>query len=284
MTQTAVATPPDLLATIVAAARRITALRRERMPEAQMVERAKGRRPNGAGFARALRDGASPRIIAECKRRSPSRGILRDDYRPGQHAAAYAAAGAAAISILTEPTFFDGSLEHLADASVAVSTPLLRKDFIVERYQILEAVANGADAVLLIVGALTPAALTGLLADARHWGIAALVEVHDATELAIAVAAGADIIGVNSRNLRTLTVDAALHERLASKIPKGTLAVAESGIRERADLDRLGKCGYQAFLVGEGLITHPDPGAALAALRTSPGRRAPSTSSERSDK
>jgi indole-3-glycerol phosphate synthase len=270
MTQVIAATPPDLLAAIVAAARRLTAVRRERVPEAQMVEQAKGRRPNGAGFARALRDGATPRIIAECKRRSPSRGILRADYRPGEHAAAYAAAGAAAISILTEPTFFDGALEHLAQASVAVSTPLLRKDFIVERYQILEGIANGADAILLIVAALTPAELAARLADARHWGVAALVEVHDAEELTIAIDTGADIIGVNSRNLRTLGVEPALHERLAPKIPKGTLAVAESGLRNAADLERLRQCGYQAFLVGESLIAQPDPGAALRALRGTP--------------
>jgi len=280
MTQVAGA-PPDLLATIVAGSRRITEVRRQLVPELQMVERAKGRRPNGAGFARALRDGSAPRIIAECKRRSPSRGILRADYRPGEHAAAYAAAGAAAISILTEPTFFDGSLDDLAAASVAVSTPLLRKDFIVERYQILEAVVHGADAILLIVGALTPADLSGLLADARHWGVAALVEVHDGAELAVATDAGADIIGVNSRNLRTLSVDTSLHERLASRIPKGTLAVAESGIQDQADLVRLGKCGYQAFLVGERLITDPDPGAALRTLRAaaapeqSEGKRGP---------
>ena len=272
MTEVLTRTASDLLTTIVAAARRITEVRRERVPEAEMVERAKGRRPNGAGFARALRDGSTPRIIAECKRRSPSRGILRHDYRPGEHAAAYAAAGAAAISVLTEPTFFDGSLDHLAEASAAVSTPLLRKDFIVERYQILEAVANGADAVLLIVGALTPAQLSGLLADARHWGVGALVEVHDAAELTIAIDAGANIIGVNSRNLRTLSVEPELHERLVSRIPKDTLAVAESGIRDHADVVRLEKCGYQAFLVGERLITEPDPGAALRTLRAGDAR------------
>ena len=273
MTETQPAAPPDLLLTLVAAARRITAVRRAQVPDAEMVERAKGRRPNGAGFARALRDGATPRIIAECKRRSPSRGILREDYRPGEHAAAYAAAGAAAISVLTEPTFFDGSLEHLQEASAAVSTPLLRKDFIVDRYQVLEAIANGADAILLIVGALTKEALVGLLADAQHWGVAALVEVHDGDELRIAVEAGAEIIGVNSRNLRTLAVEPGLHERLAAKIPRGTLAVAESGLREPADLERLRKAGYQAFLVGERLIAEPDPGAALHALRA--GKRGP---------
>ena len=270
MSQAAAVVTPDLLAAIVAGARRMTEIRRERVSEERMVEQAKGRRPNGAGFARALRDGAEPRIIAECKRRSPSRGILRADYRPGAHAAAYAEAGAAAISVLTEPTFFDGSLDHLAEVSAAVSTPLLRKDFIVERYQILEAVANGADAVLLIVGALTPVALGALLADAQHWGVAALVEVHDDTELEIAADAGAAIIGVNSRNLRTLSVDPKLHERLAAKIPSGTLAVAESGLRDAADLQRLAAAGYQAFLVGERLITEADPGAALRALRQTP--------------
>src|SRR5436190_9266948 len=129
-------------------------VRRAQVTAASLEQLAAGRRPDGAGFVRALRDGAPPRVIAECKRRSPSRGILRQDYQPAQHAKAYAAAGAAAISVLTEPTFFDGSLAHLQEVRAAVETPLLRKDFIVERYQILEAVAAGADAVLLIVGAL----------------------------------------------------------------------------------------------------------------------------------
>lgn len=267
MTSIAAATAPDLLATIVAAARRITEVRRQLVPEAELVERAKARRPRAGAFARALRDGDAPRVIAECKRRSPSRGILREDYRPGEHAAAYETAGAAAISVLTEPTFFDGALEHLAAAREAVSVPLLRKDFIVERYQILEAVANGADAVLLIVGALAPTALEALLADARQWGVGALVEIHDAEELSIAVDAGAEIVGVNSRNLRTLSVEPELHERLVQKMPKGTLAVAESGLRDASDIARLGKAGYQAFLVGERLIAEADPGAALRALR-----------------
>lgn len=270
MTQVAAGTTPDLLATIVAAGRRITEVRRQQVPEAELVARAATRRPDGAAFTRALRQGDAPRIIAECKRRSPSRGILREDYRPGEHAAAYAAAGAAAISVLTEPTFFDGALEHLAAARAAVSTPLLRKDFVVERYQILEAVAHGADAVLLIVGALTPAALGALLADAREWGLGALVEIHDADELAIAVDAGAEIVGVNSRNLRTLAVEPDLHHGLAPRIPKGILAVAESGLRDASDIARLQEAGYQAFLVGERLISEADPGAALRVLRGSP--------------
>ena len=178
------------------------------MSEAALEKLAAARRPNGEGFVRALRDGASPRVIAECKRRSPSRGILRQDYRPAEHAKAYADAGAAAISVLTEPTFFDGSLAHLQEVRAAVDVPLLRKDFIVERYQILEAVASGADAVLLIVGALEAGSAASCCSRTpRRPGVAALVEVHGAVELRIAADSGATLIGVNSRNLRTLGVE-----------------------------------------------------------------------------
>jgi indole-3-glycerol phosphate synthase len=274
MTQTAVSAPsgeaqgnPDLLATIVAAARRIVEVRKAQVPEAALETIAASRTPDGEAFVRALRDGASPRVIAECKRRSPSRGILREDYRPAEHARAYVDAGAAAISVLTEPTFFDGSLAHLQEVRAAVGVPLLRKDFIVERYQILEAVASGADAVLLIVGALEPAALEALLGFAGEAGVAALVEVHSALELRVAADAGAAIIGVNSRNLRTLGVDPDVHDRMAGLMPRGAVAVAESGLRDHADLQRLARAGYHAFLVGERLIAQPDPGAALRALR-----------------
>ena len=258
---------PDLLATIVAAARRMVEVRKEQVPEAALEKLAAARRPDGAGFVRALRDGAPPRVIAECKRRSPSRGILRDDYRPGEHARAYAEAGAAAISVLTEPTFFDGSLAHLEEVRAAVNVPLLRKDFIVERYQILEAVASGADAVLLIVGAMEDGALKLLIADAVAAGVAPLVEVHGAVELRIAADSGATLIGVNSRNLRTLAVEPDVHDQLGPLLPKGAVAVAESGLRTSGDLQRLGRAGYDAFLVGERLIAQPDPGAALKALR-----------------
>jgi len=262
-----IATAPDLLGTIVAAARRITESRTERRPMAVVEREASTRTPRGDAFTAALRDGLSPRVIAECKRRSPSRGILRQAYDPAAHASAYARAGAAAISILTEPTFFDGSLEHLEQVRDAVSTPLLRKDFIVERYQILEAVAAGADAVLLIVGALAPGELRQLIEISRAAGVAALVEVHDEKELAVAADAGAAMIGVNSRNLRTLSVDPRVHEELAVRMPRGVVSVAESGLREPGDLRRLEAAGYHAFLVGERLIVEDDPGAALAALR-----------------
>ena len=258
---------PDLLAAIVAGARRMVEIRRQRVPVSAVEKAASDRRPNAGGFIRALRDGASPRVIAECKRRSPSRGILRDDYRPAEHARAYASAGAAAISVLTEPTFFDGSLAHLEDVRRTVDVPLLRKDFIVDRYQVLEAAAAGADAILLIVGALEPAALKSLLADAADARVAVLVEVHDADELRAAEDAGAEVIGVNSRNLRTLGVEPGLHDALAPLIPRRVIAVAESGLREPADLARLERGGYHAFLVGERLIAEADPGAALATLR-----------------
>src|SRR5262249_35743492 len=157
------------------------------------------------------------------------RGILREDYHAAAHAASYAAAGAAAISVLTEPTFFDGSLDDLAAVRGAVAVPVLRKDFIVSRYQILEAVAMGADAILLIVGALTDEGLRTLLDQTREAGLAALVEIHDEEELRRAIDVGAEIIGVNSRNLRTLSVEPALHDRLAPLLPNGAIAVAESG-------------------------------------------------------
>ena len=258
---------PDLLATIVAAARRIVEVRQEHVPEAALEKLAERRTPDSAGFLRALRDGESPRVIAECKRRSPSRGVLRQDYAAAVHGASYASAGAAAISVLTEPTFFDGSLDDLAAVRGAVRVPILRKDFIVSRYQILEAVAAGADAVLLIVGALDAGQLRSLIGQASAVGVAALVEVHDADELRLALDCGAPILGVNSRNLRTLDVEPDLHDRLAPQLPSGVVSVAESGLRELSDLRRLEGAGFSAFLVGERLITQPDPGAALRRLR-----------------
>jgi indole-3-glycerol phosphate synthase len=192
---------------------------------------------------------------------------LRDDYLPAAHARAYEEAGAVAISVLTEPTFFDGSLEHLRQVRAAVEIPVLRKDFIVSAYQLLEAAALGADAVLLIVGALEQRELVGLLRAADSLRLAALVEVHDLMELRRAVEADARVVGVNSRNLRTLTVDPRVFDAVASELPPGLTAVAESGIRTRDDLTRLSRAGYHAFLVGERLIAQPDPGVALRELR-----------------
>ena len=176
-------------------------------------------------------------------------------------------AGAAAISVLTEPTFFDGAPAHLAEVRAAVDLPILRKDFIVSEYQLLEAAVLGADAVLLIVGALQPAELASLCRAAAAMRLAALVEVHDLAELQVALDAGVDIVGVNSRNLRTLEVNISVLDRVAETLPREVTAVAESGIRQPADIRRLGQAGYQAFLVGERLIAQADPGAALRELR-----------------
>jgi indole-3-glycerol phosphate synthase len=256
---------PSLLEAIVAATRHTVAVRTS-SHSLHALERQIHRRPDGAAFENAVRHARAPRIIAECKRRSPSRGILRQHYAPAAHARAYASAGAAAVSVLTEPTFFDGSLDHLRQVRDAVDLPLLRKDFIVTEYQLLEAVAAGADAVLLIVAALSDDELQRLLRRAGDLGLAALVEVHDEEDIPRAVDAGARIIGVNSRDLRTLAVDRAVLETATARLPREAARVAESGIRDRQDLDRLGAMGYDAFLVGERLIVQPDPGAALREL------------------
>jgi indole-3-glycerol phosphate synthase len=258
---------PDLLATIVAATRRSVEVREAARP-LRALEREVRRAPQGSAFERALTDpDNAPRVIAECKRRSPSKGILREQYDPVAHARAYGQAGAAAISVLTEPTFFDGAPDHLRAVRAVVEIPLLRKDFIVTRYQLVEAAALGADAALLIVGALAQRGLSDLVKNAESLGMATLVEVHDTEELERAVDAGARVIGVNSRNLRTLAVDLNVLDAVAARFPAGVIAVAESGIRTRADLDRLSRAGYHAFLVGERLIAQPDPGAALRELR-----------------
>ena len=261
----------DLLNTVVAAARRSAEAREARTPLRVLEREAAGRPGRGRPFWDSLRR-AGVRVIAECKRRSPSRGILRPDYDPAAIAAGYAAHGAAAISVLTEPTFFDGSLDHLRQVRAAVDLPVLRKDFVVSDYQVVEAAAAGADAVLLIVAALDDQTLAVLMGTARRFGLDALVEVHDRQELDRAVAAGADIIGVNSRNLHTLDVDPGTFDRLGPALPDTVVAVAESGIRTADDVRRLSGLRYDAFLIGERFMTASDPGAALAHLRAAAGR------------
>jgi indole-3-glycerol phosphate synthase len=257
---------PDLLRTIVAATQRITEVRAANEPRARLEARAAAWQPRGSRFESELGTAGRVNVIAECKRRSPSRGVMAQDYDPVRIARLYAEAGAAAISVLTEPAFFDGSLDHLAAVRAAVDTPLLRKDFIVDEYQILEARANGADAILLIVAALPQADLTRLQAFAWGQGLAALVEVHDGEELSRALDSGARVIGVNNRNLRTLAVDVRASDALASRLPADVVGVSESGLKTRADLERLAAAGYKAFLIGERFMTDPDPVGAIAAL------------------
>jgi indole-3-glycerol phosphate synthase len=192
--------------------------------------------------------------------------VLSAAYDPVAIARQYEAGGAVAISVLTEPAFFDGALQHLAAVRHAVSLPLLRKDFIVDEYQLFEARANGADAALLIVAALEQSDLIRLQRRAWELGLAALVEVHDETELARAADSGARIIGVNNRNLRTLAVDVAASRRLGPRIPRDVIGVSESGLTSRADLEELAGQGYRAFLIGERFMTAPSPAVAIAEL------------------
>ena len=264
---------PDLLRTIVAATRRITEVRREREPQAVVEKRAASASPAGVRFEQALGRTGRVNVIAECKRRSPSKGVLAVEYDPAAIAQLYERGGAAAISVLTEPAFFDGALEHLSAVRRSVSLPLLRKDFIVDEYQLFEARAAGADAVLLIVAALEQADLVRLQARARDLDLATLVEVHDEAELTRAIDSGARVIGVNNRNLRTLQVNVDASHRLRARIPRDVVAVSESGLQSRADLERIGAAGYRAFLIGERFMTDPDPVRAIRALIDSPVAR-----------
>jgi indole-3-glycerol phosphate synthase len=219
-------------------------------------------------LVRALRRSAAEtmRVIAEFKRASPSAGAIRAGATPEEIVPLYERAGAAAISVLTDEEFFDGSLDFLGRARGACALPILRKDFIVDPYQVVEARAWGADAVLLIVAALSDGQLAELLACAKAWELSALVEVHDQAEAERAVAAGADIIGVNHRNLRTFEVDTSLTGQLRRSVPDDTVLVGESGIRTPQDISRLANDGADAVLVGESLMRAEDPGVALRHL------------------
>jgi indole-3-glycerol phosphate synthase len=220
------------------------------------------------GFRRALeeksRSGVA--VIAELKKASPSKGLIRTEFCAADLARELEVAGAAALSVLTDEEFFQGSLENLKLASAAVKVPCLRKDFIVDEFQLLEARAHSADAVLLIVAALANAELNRLALGAGLHGLDVLCEVHNEEELHRALDVGCDLIGVNTRDLRTFKVDGETAVRLAERLPKNVVRVAESGIRSGEDITRLGAAGYQAFLVGEYLMRAERPGEALRAL------------------
>jgi indole-3-glycerol phosphate synthase len=256
----------DLLRTIVAATQRIVETRRQREPLDVLERRALSTASRGRHFEEALGMTNRVNVVAECKRRSPSRGVLAVDYDPVRIARQYDEGGAAAISVLTEPTFFDGSLEHLAAVRASVSLPLLRKDFVVDEYQLFEARAAGADAVLLIVAALEQGNLIALQNRAWELQLATLVEVHGEAELTRAIDSGARVIGVNNRDLRTLSVDVDASDRLAARMPRDIIAVSESGLKSREELERLSAVGYRAFLIGELFMTDPDPAGAIRSL------------------
>lgn len=249
----------DLLAAVVACARSIVEARRAAMPLDSLAERAGRRFPRGTLFRERLARPGRVNIIAECKRRSPARGVLAREYQPAQIAARYEAGGAAAISVLTESCFFDGDLTHLEAVRASVDVPILRKDFIVDEYQLHEARASGADGALLIVAALGQDVLERLLRSAGAMGLATLVEAHSPDEARRAADAGAELIGVNSRNLHTLEVDVRLFDEVLPALPPGAVAVAESGLRSVADVRRLRALGYSAFLIGEWLMREQDP-------------------------
>jgi indole-3-glycerol phosphate synthase len=207
-----------------------------------------------------------PAIIAELKKASPSKGLIRADFRPAELAQELERAGATALSVLTDTEFFQGSLDYLEQASAATSLPCLRKDFMVHEFQMLEARAHRADAILLIVAALKQEELVSLARAAQKHEMDVLCEVHEETELQRALDAGCDLIGVNSRNLKTFQVDLATAFRLGEKIPTDCVRVAESGIHSGADVARLRGAGYDAFLIGESLMRAEHPGEALTVL------------------
>jgi indole-3-glycerol phosphate synthase len=260
----------NALTPILARTRAQVAQHREQVPLAELERRAADRLAVDPprGFVAAL---AAPglSIIAEHKRRSPSAGTIREDLELEDVVAAYERGGARAVSVLTEGGSFGGSLDDLRRARAASGLPILRKDFVVDPYQVLESVAAGADAILLIVAALDPARLAELYAAATGYGLGVLVEVHDEAELEVAGALRPAVIGVNNRDLTTLTVDPARTFELFEQMPAGTTVVSESGWRDRADLERLIEAGIDAVLIGEALMRAGDIEAACRALSAS---------------
>jgi indole-3-glycerol phosphate synthase len=249
-------------------ATRVSVAERKRTTDLSVLRRA-AEQHTPRGFRQALEQRAAAdgvAVIAELKRASPSKGVLRANMDVAAIARAYEQAGAAALSVLTEEQYFKGSLENLRTASLATTLPCLRKDFIVDEFQVVEARANCADAILLIAASLSDGEMRGLQHAARELQLDVLCEVHDERELERAIACGSDVIGVNNRDLKTFHVDLATAERLASRIPDGILKVAESGIHSGEDVARLRSAGFGVFLVGESLITKASPGEALREL------------------
>ena len=253
-----------ILERIVEAKRAEVASARTRLSEDRLSRLARDASPvrDFAGALRARR----PAVIAEIKRASPSRGVLRPDFDPAAIARSYEGAGAACLSVLTDREFFQGAPEHLVAARAACALPVLRKDFVIDPYQVAESRAMGADCILLIVACLDDRALRELEARAHELGMAVLVEVHDGDELERALALKTPLIGVNNRNLRTFETRLETTLDLLPRIPEGRLVITESGILSAADVARMRSRGVEAFLVGEAFMRAPDPGAALAEL------------------
>jgi indole-3-glycerol phosphate synthase len=255
---------PNILARIVDHKR--AALAEDSKRRGELEKRAADSRDH-RDFRQALTT-RPPAVIAEIKKASPSKGVLSNRFDPTAIARIYQDGGAAALSVLTDREFFQGSLADLEAARAAVNLPVLRKDFTIDEFHVVEAAAHGADAILLIAAVLDESSMRRFRELAAELKMAALVEVHDEEELSAALASGAEIVGVNNRNLHTFEVTLDTSLRLAEKIPASVVRVAESGIHSNADVRRLADAGYQAFLVGEHLMKSTDPAAALRALRT----------------
>jgi len=262
------------LSTILASTRATVDAAKKIMPVAELERRATQHRPRGWAAALRCQDRKGPALIAEIKKASPSKGLIRADFDAEWLARRFRAGGAAALSVLTDEPYFQGSLRNLELASAATPLPCLRKDFTIDEYQIVEARAHRADAILLIAAALSGPELKRLAAAAHAQALDVLVEVHTAGELDQVLdalgEAGADAIGVNNRDLLTFEVHQETSLALAGRIPHKVVRVTESGISSRDDLNRLRKAGFDAFLVGESLMRQPDPGAALAELINAP--------------
>lgn len=259
-----VRTVPDILARIVEHKRaelaRDAARRRE-------LERRAATRTDFRDFRAAL-TARPPAVIGEIKKASPSKGVFAETFDPAAIARTYAAGSAAALSVLTDQQFFQGSLADLETARAAAPLPVLRKDFTLDEFHVIEAAAHGADAILLIAALLDEREMRRLRELAAQYRMAALVEVHDPSELEAALASGAEIVGVNNRNLHTFDVTLETSLELVQKIPAGVVKVSESGIHSRAAVSRLSQAGFHAFLVGEHLMKSADPAAALRELRS----------------
>jgi len=258
----------DILDAILARKREDVAARSARVPLAEVIARAAGAdAPRGFADAIARRIGAgAPAVIAEVKKASPSKGLIRADFEPAAIARSYEAGGAACLSVLTEVDFFQGSDAYLQQARAACALPVLRKDFTVDPYQVYEARALGADCILLIVAALEDARLAELTAIAMDLGMDVLVEVHDIDELERAIQVPAPLLGVNNRNLRSFEVSLDTTLALRDAVPRDRILVTESGIATPADVQRMRAAGVDTFLVGEAFMREPDPGAGLRRL------------------